>query len=124
MLYETALVQLTAKSFAQNASGLGPLPAALSRRLFVSPSAATCSFGRGLLGLSLVGVAIQSNFKFAEGRCLNLTRVLKSLDPIGFLLFKTVNLGLDLKSLFIFFVNASYQVQSLLLPLQRRLLGT
>ena len=59
------------------------------------------------MGLSLVGVAVQSNFKFAERRCLNLTCVLKSLDPFGLLFLQTVDLGLDLESLFVFLVDAS-----------------
>ena len=68
--------------------------------------------------MSLIGVTVKSNLKLAESCCLNLTCILKSLDPFSLLLLKTINFALDLESLFILLIDASDEVKSLLLSLQ------
>ena len=83
------------------------------------PAAATRSLlGWSFLSLGLIRITVKCNFKLTECCCLNLTRILKFLNPFGLLLFKTINFGLNLESLFILFIYASYQVKSLLLPLE------
>ena len=68
--------------------------------------------------MSLIGVTVKSNLKLTKSCCLNLTCILKSLDPFSLLLLKTINFALDLESLFIFLIDASDEVKSLLLSLQ------
>lgn len=79
---------------------------------------ARCSLGLALDLGEAVRVAVQGDFKLAEGGRLHLACVLQLADPLGLLLFEAGDLGLNLNSLFIFLVNSPDQVQALLLPLE------
>lgn len=54
---------------------------------------------------------------------LDLARVLEFPDPISFLLFKACHLCLNLNSFLVFFVNATNEIQALLLALEGVFLG-
>lgn len=57
-----------------------------------------------------------------EGSLLELVGILELSNPFSFLLLKPRDLLLNLNPFFIFFVNLSYQIQSLLLTLELLLL--
>lgn len=71
-----------------------------------------------------IWIAVKRHFKLPERLGLNLTCILKFLNPLGFFLFESIDFGLDLYSLLILLINAPYQVESLLLPLEGGLVCT
>jgi len=59
--------------------------------------------------------SIKSYFKLAEGLCLNLTCVLQLSNPVRLFFFQACHLGLNLNSSLVFFVDATDEIQFLLL---------
>ena len=68
-------------------------------------------------------ITVQGHLQLAEGLSLHLACILQFADPVCLLFFKAGDLHLNLNSFFVFLVNSSDQVESLLLSLQGLLLS-